>query len=168
MCLISSCSCVCMCLWVNHNDVTWLGVKVDQSLPCVCHQTTLRILCGFQHFLSYGATCRIFAKPVIEVLLIEAAWRANLILSWVESMKILVERWIVTGLQTRKQYVIFSVFNLFGVSRSFHVLVNLCNAFMCRWIVANHFIYYLYAAGKRNRNDCVGGNGGGFFGCFVS
>ena len=47
------------------------------------------------------------------------------------------------------------------------VLVNLCNAFVCRWIVANHFMLYLYRAGERNRKDCVGGNGGDFFSSFV-
>ena len=31
----------------------------------------------------------------------------------------------------------------------------------------NRFIYNLYRAGKRSMKDCVGGNGGGFFGCFV-
>ena len=31
----------------------------------------------------------------------------------------------------------------------------------------NHFIYNLYIIGKRNKKDCVGVNGGGFFGCFV-
>ena len=28
---------MCVCLRVNHNDVTWLGVKIDQGLPCICH-----------------------------------------------------------------------------------------------------------------------------------
>ena len=29
--------CVFVCLQVNHNDVTWLGVKIDQGLLCVRH-----------------------------------------------------------------------------------------------------------------------------------
>ena len=29
--------CVCMGLQVNHTDVTRLGVKVDQGLPCLHH-----------------------------------------------------------------------------------------------------------------------------------
>ena len=28
---------VCVCLQANHFDVIGLGVKVDQGLPCVCH-----------------------------------------------------------------------------------------------------------------------------------
>ena len=38
---------------------------------------------------------------------------------------------------------------------------------MCTWVITNHFTYNLYRAGKRNRKDYVGGNGGGFFGSFV-
>ena len=35
--LLCVCVCVCVCvLQVNHN-ATWLGVKVDQGLPCVHH-----------------------------------------------------------------------------------------------------------------------------------
>ena len=38
---------------------------------------------------------------------------------------------------------------------------------MCRWIIANCSIYNLHRAGKGDKKDCVDGNGGGFFGCFV-
>ena len=31
------CVYVCVCLRVNHNDVIWLGVKVDQGLSCLHH-----------------------------------------------------------------------------------------------------------------------------------
>ena len=39
---------------------------------------------------------------------------------------------------------------------------------MCRWFITDYFIHNLYGAGKGNRKDCVGGNVGGLFGCFVS
>ena len=39
---------------------------------------------------------------------------------------------------------------------------------MCRWFITGYFIHNLYGAGKGNRKDCVGGNAGGLFGCFVS
>ena len=29
--------CICVCLQVNHFDVTGLSVKVSQGLPCKCH-----------------------------------------------------------------------------------------------------------------------------------
>ena len=34
---LNKCTGSCVCLRVNHNDVTWLGVKVDQGLPSVRH-----------------------------------------------------------------------------------------------------------------------------------
>ena len=37
------------------------------------------------------------------------------------------------------------------------MLVNLCNAFMRRWIAGNHFIYYQNEAGKINRKDVLVG-----------
>ena len=60
----------------------------------------------------------------------------------------------------------------FIVTGSLLVLVDLCNAFVCRWILANQSInqinqFNLYRAEKRNRKDCVGGDSGDFFGCFV-
>ena len=30
--------CVCVFLRAHHNDFTWLGDKVDQFLPYVCHR----------------------------------------------------------------------------------------------------------------------------------
>ena len=47
------------------------------------------------------------------------------------------------------------------------MLVDQCSAFMCWWIIANYFIYNLNKTKKRNRKDCVCGNGGSFSGCFV-
>ena len=36
------CVCVCVgCLWVNHDDVAWLGDKVDQVVPSVCQHTPI-------------------------------------------------------------------------------------------------------------------------------
>ena len=32
------CKAVCVFLPANHNDLIWLGVKVDQGLPCVRHR----------------------------------------------------------------------------------------------------------------------------------
>ena len=43
----------------------------------------------------------------------------------------------------------------------------ICFMFACRWIIANCFIYNLNRAGKGNWKHYLGGNGGGFFGCFV-
>ena len=40
----SVCVCVCVCvgcLWVNHDDVAWLGVKVDQVVPSGCQHTPI-------------------------------------------------------------------------------------------------------------------------------
>ena len=66
--------CVCECLQINHNDITWLGVKADQGLPCVRHyipRSSDTPLYGpfvvLKHFLPCCVTCRTSAKPVIEV-----------------------------------------------------------------------------------------------------
>ena len=40
--------------------------------------------------------------------------------------------------------------------------------FICWLSIANCFIDNLNGTRKRNRKNCVCGNGGGFFGCFVS
>ena len=50
-----------------------------------------------KHFLPCGVTCRTFAKPVIEVLFIEVAFRADWILRWVETVEILIGRSMVAG-----------------------------------------------------------------------
>ena len=114
-----------VCLQINHNNITCLSIKVDQGLPCICHHVSRmsgKPLYGPflvpKHLLPYSITCRTFTRLAIEVLFIEAASRRNWILSWVESMKILMERWMLTRLQTNKQYFIFSVLDLIGISKS--------------------------------------------------
>ena len=101
-----------------------------------------------KHLLPYGATCKTFAKPVSKVLFIEVASGTNCILSWVKSMKIMMESWMVTGSWSSKQYVIFSVLDLSGILGSLLVLINLCDTFVWWWVVANHFINYLYESEK--------------------
>ena len=48
------------------------------------------------------------------------------------------------------------------------MLVDKCNAFMCWWIIANHVIYNLNRTREGKRKDCVGSNGGGFFGSLLA
>ena len=86
---------VCVCLRVNHYDVTSSGVKVDEGLPCERHhipRSTGKPLQGSlvvpKHSLSYGHSSRTFTEPVKEILNFEAAVRAGRILRWIESIEI--------------------------------------------------------------------------------
>ena len=42
------------------------------------------------------------------------------------------------------------------------------NPFVCWWSVTDRIVNDLNGTGHRNRKNCVCGNGGRFFGCFVS
>ena len=87
----------------------------------------------------------------MEILFSKMEFRANGMLRWVESMKILSQRKVMAGLQMSKQNIIFSVVDLFCITRSLLMLVDQCNTFVCWQIITNCFIYNLHRTRKRNR-----------------
>ena len=135
--------------------------------PQIEWRATLRNLAFPKHYLSYGHSSRTFAELVQEVLHFEAVVWADRILRWIGSIEILSKKKMMTGSQASKENVIFSVVDLLCITRSLSMLVDQGNAFVCSQRVANHFIYNQNRTRKRNRKDCVCGNGGGFFDCFV-
>ena len=169
-----SCKCTCVCLGVNHNDAILLGVRLTKVFLACATTSPGQVashskdpLWFSKTCLSYDCSSRTFTQPMMEILFSEAAFWADGSFRWVESMKILSERRVVAASQTSKQNIIFSVVDLFCITRSISMLVDQCNAFVCQQIVANCFIHNLNITRKRNRNDCVCGSCGVFFGCFV-
>ena len=153
---VCACTCTCTCVRACVRACVRVCVSFLVKVFLACITTSPSRVAShsqdplwFPSTLHYGVTCRTFTKPVIKVMFIEAAWRANWILSWVKLVKIMMQRWMVTGSKFSKQYVMFSVLDLCGVSRSLLALVNLREGFVCWWIVANRFINYLHEAGKR-------------------
>ena len=154
---------MCVCLLVNHNDVTWLGIKVGQVLLEYANTSPGQVASHSKDPLWFPNTCCLMAQPSGHS---QSQWLRSCSLRqhfrqiglW-DGSRWWRYRWREGWLPHHKQASSMSSF-------WFLICFESCEAFWC-WIITNCFIYNLYIAGKGNRKHCVGDNGGGFFGWFV-